>query len=505
MNYKKKTLQLILVATIIRCIVACSINLGNDEVYYRMYAQYLQWNYFDHPPMVGWLINFTTVHLFFDTTFFIRLSAILSAAIVTWLFYLCGKKIGNKSIGFLSALIYTTTIYGSIIAGTFILPDSSQLIFWLLGLFCLLQICQQQKNDKHTNMWVLLFSIAVGMGMLCKVHSIFLWIGFVGYCLLYDRNRFKQSTFYYAIIITLLFCYPILKWNINNNFVTYKYHGNRVNVVSTGINLSYTVSFLAGQVFYFNPILIFVFIKSVFKAIKNKLPIQVSHKNILLLCSLPLISIATIISLFKNVLPHWTGPAYTSIIIFTAVHFSNFKKNIATILKFAYYFILVVSFVGIAIINFYPGTIGKKDELLLGEGDFTLDMYGWNSIKKDVQLFFDDDIKKGLMKPNASIICNKWFPAAHIDFYIAMPLHKKMIAIGDTNDIHQYVWINKERKKLIKGDDAYCIVPSNNYVDVKNIYGNKFEKILEPQIIFQKRNGTICRKFYLFKCKNFVP
>jgi hypothetical protein len=100
LNYKKKTLLLILIATAARCITACSIELGNDEVYYRMYAQYLQWNYFDHPPVVSWLIRFTTASLYFDIEFFIRLGAIISAAITTWFIFLSGKKLNNEYTGF---------------------------------------------------------------------------------------------------------------------------------------------------------------------------------------------------------------------------------------------------------------------------------------------------------------------------------------------------------------------------------------------------------------------
>ena len=87
MSYKRKTLLLIAIGTLVRCLVACTIELGNDEVYYRMYAQYLQWNYFDHPPVVGWLIRTTTANLLLDSEFFIRLGAIVSAAITTWIFF----------------------------------------------------------------------------------------------------------------------------------------------------------------------------------------------------------------------------------------------------------------------------------------------------------------------------------------------------------------------------------------------------------------------------------
>jgi len=85
-----------------------------------------------------------------------------------------------------------------------------------------------------------------------------------------------------------------------------------------------------------------------------------------------------------------------------------------------------------------------------------------------------------------------------------MPLHKDLIAIGDTNDIHQYAWINQTRKKLLPGDDAYCIVPSNYNTDVKTIYASYFTTILPPQIIEQKRNGTMCRYFYIWRLKQYI-
>ncbi|MEJ0102969.1 MAG: glycosyltransferase family 39 protein [Bacteroidota bacterium] len=149
LNFKNKTILLILIATLVRSVAAGCIELGNDEAYYRMYAQFLQWNYFDHPPAVGWLIRATTFNLFLDNEFFIRLGAILSAAITSWLLFLCGRKLMNDYAGFLAVLIYTATLYGSIIAGIFILPDSPQMIFWSGGLYLLIDIAGYRINDNE--------------------------------------------------------------------------------------------------------------------------------------------------------------------------------------------------------------------------------------------------------------------------------------------------------------------------------------------------------------------
>ncbi len=511
MNYKNKTWLLIIIATVVRYITACSVELGNDEVYYRMYAQYLQWNYFDHPPIAGWLIRFTTANLFFDHECFIRLGAIISAAITTWFIFLSGKKLNNEYTGFLAAVIYTCSIYGSIIAGTFILPDSPQMICWSAGLYVLIGLTRYRHINSTKKRDLLLFGFIAGIGMLCKIHTAFLWLGLLLYILVYNRQWLKEPALYISAIISIALFYPVIKWNIDTHFVTYLYHSKRVAVANSGIDINSFLTFSGGQIFYTNPVIFFLIIGSTIAAFKNNLPVSVFQKRLLLFTSLPLIILATFISLFKNVLPHWTGPAYCGLILLTACYLSKislttvFEKTwMPKILVIACIFQMVIIIAGILLINFIPGTLGKKEKIHLGEGDFTLDMYGWGNLKTQFKKIAEADLKRGSMKKEAVIICNKWFPASHIDFYAAMPLNKDLVALGDTNDIHQYAWINNERKKLKSGDEAYCIVPSNYYVDVKTVYAGYFETIELPQIIEQKRNGEICRYFYIWRMKKFI-
>ena len=510
MNYKKKTLLLIVIATLVRSIIAATIELGNDEVYYRMYAQYLQWNYFDHPPMVGWLIRFTTANLLLDHEFFIRLGAIVSAAITTWFLFLSGKKLNNEYTGFLAAIIYTATIYGSIIAGTFILPDSPQMVCWAAGLYLLIGITENKNINTQKKKSLLLFGIIAGVGMLCKIHTSFLWLGFLLYVLFYHSKWLQQPMLYIAGIITILFFYPVIQWNIDNHFVTYLYHSKRVDVASGGLNFDSFITFSVGQLLYFNPVIFPFLVIGTVASFKNNLPVSMAHKRLLLFSALPLIVIATLVSFFKEVLPHWTGPAYTGIVLLTACYFSakkstvGLQKNVLPKpLLIATSLLSVIVVAGILVINFFPGTLGKKNNQLLGEGDFTLDMHGWNKLKAPFKKIVEQDTQTSLMKPNSAVICNRWFTAAHIDYYIAMPLKTDLIALADTNDIHQYAWINTKRKTLLPGDDAYCIVSSENYFNVPETYGPLFQTILPPEIIEQQRAGVTCRKFYVYRLKNY--
>ena len=343
--------------------------------------------------------------------------------------------------------------------------------------------------------------------MLCKIHTSFLWLGFLSYIIFYNRQWLKQPALYCSALVTVLVFYPVIQWNIDNHFVTYLYHSSRVNVTKSGIHINAFLTFIAGQVFYCNPIIFFCIIAGSAAAFKNKLPVLCSQKRLLLLCSIPLIAVVAVISLFKDVLPHWIGPAYTGLILLTACYFSTFaeKKILPKPLLSATVLLMFVIAAGIMVVNFFPGTLGKKENLILGDGDFTLDMYGWKNLKTNLKKIIDTDTRSGVMKNNAVIICNKWFPAAHIDLYAAMPLQKDVIALGDTNDIHQYAWINTIRKTLQAGDDAYCIVPSNYYTDVKALYGARFTNIVAPQIVEQKRNGSLCRYFYIWRLHHYIP
>jgi hypothetical protein len=105
------------------------------------------------------------------------------------------------------------------------------------------------------------------------------------------------------------------------------------------------------------------------------------------------------------------------------------------------------------------------------------------------------------MKPNSFIIVPKWFPGGHLEFYTARKTHQTLLAIGPLQDIHKFAWLNRDRKKIQLGDDAYTIVPSNLPLDVAKQYGDYFTSIQTPVQINQIRNGGVVRYFYVYRLK----
>jgi len=62
-SYRKKLLVFLAIVFPVKLFLAFWRELGNDEAYYWLYSQYLQWNYFDHPPMVAVWIRLFTANL----------------------------------------------------------------------------------------------------------------------------------------------------------------------------------------------------------------------------------------------------------------------------------------------------------------------------------------------------------------------------------------------------------------------------------------------------------
>jgi hypothetical protein len=510
LNYQKRVLFLIAVSTILRSIISCSLELSNTEVYYWTFARHLQWNYFDHPPIVAWLIRLTTLNLLLQNEFFVRLGAIIASAICTWLIFTVGIKIRDERTGWFAALLYTASIYGSIATGAFILPDSPQMVFWLAGFWTLLSISHQPAGDSKLILLWSLFGVFTGLCIMCKVHGIFLWLGMILYALLFNRSWFKYSGIYLSSALTLLIASPIVFWNLQNHFASYTFHSSRVTLMNASFDPGLFVKQLLGTILITNPINFFLICYSLFLAFKTRLPILKKDLQVILCCSLPLISILLFISFFRETYAHWSGPGFSMLLLLPAVKLASdetIKRLITNQMKWALGFCIIFIFSEIMITWLYPGTVSnQKDGLNIGKGDFSLDMYGWKDTGRQFDSFYRRDIFTKKMPINAPIIVTRWFPAAHLDYYIGSKTKQQTIGMGDIFDLHEYYWTNKYKTVLKPGDSAYYVIPSNlfDYKTLDRVI-NRFSSYEMPLVISQFRNGSVCKQVYVFRLKGYIP
>ena len=506
-DYPKKTIWLIGIAIIVKVALSFLLELGNDEVYYYTYAVQPDWNHFDHPPMVGWMIQLSTLNLNWVSTLSMRLGSILAAAISTWIVFRIGALIHNERAGWIAALLYTCSIYTSIIAGLFIMPDSPQLLFFTGSIYLMTKWVV--KPHLFTKLNWLVLGLLIGLATLSKVHGLYLWVGFGGFLLFHQLKTLKQPFLYIAVVITLLALIPILYWNIAYDFITYKFHSKRV--LHSGIQVASFFQQIAGEFFYQNPLvyiscliplLRFKKLKAIFQVQSTSNQKSTSLVSLLLWLSLPLIALFWSISLFNPTLPHWTGPGFIALFLLAGVYWSETsKKLIPNLIQWAlgFFVVLVIGFIGL--VHVFPIQLGSKSPDNLGEYNPINDVTGWNQFSVEFKTLVQQDTSRG-MQAKAPIIVSKWFPAGHILFYTARSTQKQVIAIGALEDVHKFAWLNQDQPNLQIGQDAYFIQPSNLPFDPTQSILPYFEKMGKTDTIQIKQRGLLLRNFYVYRFKN---
>jgi 4-amino-4-deoxy-L-arabinose transferase-like glycosyltransferase len=468
--YKKKVLILICILSIIKLMLAFTLELGNDEAYYWFYSQYLRWNYFDHPPMVAVWIRLFTANLSLEQyEGFVRLGSIVGCALSTWFLFKAVALLHSEKAGWFAAVLYNISFYAAITAGLYILPDSPQMVFWTLSLWLIARIT---KNENSWSNWIWL-GIVAGLCIMSKVHGAFLWIG-LGIFVLFQKNSWlKKPQLYIAFLITAIIISPILFWNIRYDFVTFRFHFRRVDINHFVVHGKYFLKEVRNQVGFNNPIN-FILILSALIAWFRK---RISYNAALAIynfTALPMIFLLLFISLFRNVtLPHWSGPAYVSLMPLAAIRLANISKSsFPKILKWGLTLFLLTYLGYAAVVNFYPGTFGSHNIKDYGRGDITIDMYGWKKAAVQFDSLYSDDVHKNLMPANAALVTSNWW-GAHVGYYFARPLHLKMIGAGNPNHLNEYLWTNKWRSSGVDLNKVYCIIPSRDKYQAPAAFFNK--------------------------------
>lgn len=224
---------------------------------------------------------------------------------------------------------------------------------------------------------------------------------------------------------------------------------------------------------------------------------------------LPLISLFLFFSLFRATLPHWTGPAWTTIILLSAVYLRELgiKKSrerlfpgsiIVSLCLLILVLVLGVAQIKGGMIYYDPGDKPQN----LGEKDVSLDMYGWRQLSTEFARVVEDEKDLQNINPLSPVISQRWFPAANIDYYLANPLGIDVIGLGSLDGLHKYAWITQTRGGFELGMDAWYVTVSRDFRDPIPMYGPFFEEVELAHTIPIYRNGKHVMNAFIYYLKN---
>jgi len=183
-----------------------------DEAYYWFYAQDLAWGYFDHPPMVAFLISLGST--LFNGELGIRLlSCFLGVGTIMILWVLIDNTKKQEYVAHFFVLILSMTLIHAY--GFLILPDTPLLFF--TALFFLVY-------KKFINAPGLPISLLLGIVMAALMYSKYHAFLVIFFVLLSNLKLIRNQYAWVAVLVSLLCYTPHFLWLYENDFVSIKYH-----------------------------------------------------------------------------------------------------------------------------------------------------------------------------------------------------------------------------------------------------------------------------------------
>jgi 4-amino-4-deoxy-L-arabinose transferase-like glycosyltransferase len=273
---------------------AWSLPLSADEAHYALYGSFLEWSYFDHPPMVGWL---QSIALFFSSTeFSLRVIPIfLSGLSLFLLFHLAKKDFGEK-VAYVTILLFISSPILQILPFGMI-PETPLILAGLLNIWILKRI--QIHGGQQVKDWVLLGFI-LGVAGLSKYTGITLALSTFAVLLMQFKGQlFSKAGLYLTGIIAAFCILPVLYWNMQNDWVSFIYQLHH-SAGKSEYNLISALRMQVTQFAAFGPLIYVAGLIAIWKLRASK------EAKIWLIFALPILVLFSILSAKGRSLPHWT-------------------------------------------------------------------------------------------------------------------------------------------------------------------------------------------------------
>lgn len=201
------------VVAAVRLAVAWVYPLLPDEAYYWVWSRHPATGYFDHPPMVAWLVRAGVVILG-NSHIGVRLLFVILSAATGLLTYMLIKELSDKRQGFHGLLAGTGALLLGV-GGLLAVPDVPVLFFWTLGLYSGIKALQKP-------IWWIIYGVALGGAMLSKYSGIFLLTVPLAY--IFTRRGFLASGFWWmGLTVAILMFLPNIIWNAGHGWVSFGY------------------------------------------------------------------------------------------------------------------------------------------------------------------------------------------------------------------------------------------------------------------------------------------
>lgn len=437
----KRILALLVLLVVVNGIFNSILQLHYDEAYYWSWGQNLALSYYDHPPMIGYLIGIAS--LFGHSEFWVRFPGLVTATITVLTLYFLAKKMFNERVAYITAILAVSC---PMIQATYfiITPDTALVMFWALTLYAFYIGIFESKAK-----YIYLAGIFAGFGLMSKYTMILVFPSLFLFLLLSKTYRkvLLHKHVYFAFILAFVVFSPVIYWNYQHNWISFDFQFRHGIATDRHFNWPSVGNFIGGQFLIAGPIL---FLSLLYYTLKNFKSSVTDDKLAFLFWAFAFTFIFFgYCGLFQLMPANWTGPVCLSSMIFLAYWLAKFNNK--WVYRSSLVLIIIVIFLTKMATVFMPQQMHNKVPALNT-------FYGTREKMEQVQPY---------LTTNMPLIACDYGNASRAWFYLQL---NRVYVLDDFKFVNNYQYWNSSLKMPIKEAIYICDNQGQEYDNVLSHY-----------------------------------
>lgn len=362
----------------VRLLVAAFAGLTDDEAYYRLWSLKLQAGYYDHAPMVAWVIR-AGREIAGDGALGLRLFApILTflGSLLLWrtVVLVDGRTVATRAVVFFNAAVLIGA--GSVL----MTPDTPSVFFWGATLWALAELTASRDPR-----WWLVVGLAAGLGLFSKYSVLFLGLGIVLWLVgcREARRWFTTWQLWAGGAVALLVFAPVVLWNAEHGWISFAKQFGRT--VPHGVRPEKALEFLGVQWLLIGLPLAPLAVLGLGRAGRDWWRGASAGVVLPLVTSLPFLAYLLFHSFHGGIEGNWPAPLYAALAWLAARTVEaapDLRPGLARFVRGADRVVAPLGF-GLVGLLYLHAAVGLA--VLPPEVDPTAQMRGWNGFAADVE------------------------------------------------------------------------------------------------------------------------
>jgi O-antigen ligase len=223
-----QVLLIIAVGLAARLITAAVMGLGMDESYSTAVSRDLHLSYFDHPPLHQWIAHLAGTALGYGR--WVRLPFIFLFAGSTWLMHRVTARLFGESAGVWAALALNLSLFFTLAAGSWVLPDGPLVFCLLAAALSLTRLLFPRDGERDQQwLWWPMTGLWMGLAALSKYQAAPVALGLALFLLTTadGRHRLRHPAAWLGGLLALAVASPVLIWNGQHEWVSFAFQAGR--------------------------------------------------------------------------------------------------------------------------------------------------------------------------------------------------------------------------------------------------------------------------------------